>query len=362
MFYIQKIELNQFRCYKKAVFTFSPTKNIIYGDNASGKTSLVEAIHCVGIGKTFKNAKDSDLIHKNNNFMSVGAIVSDAEGETKVLFAYDGKSKQVTKDTKAYKKLSEYLGYFNIVVFSPDDLELIKGAPGERRRFLDVNIAQIDVHYLNSLIRLKKILKERNEYLKTQEILKTKDVLLETLNESLIEQSKIIIKKREDFILELNSLVQTINMQLSLQKEKLEIIYDPNCTPENLQEKARERQNYDFIMHQTTWGPSRDDVTFLINGSNASVYSSQGQIRTASLSVKLALAEMFIRRGNNMIVILDDVLSELDVSRQNEVLKMLDPTKQTFITTTSIEHISQDLLNNSKLIQIRGESYEQINR
>ncbi|MFA6890244.1 MAG: DNA replication/repair protein RecF [Bacilli bacterium] len=355
MFYIQKIDLHQFRCYKKATFTFGSTKNIIYGDNASGKTSLVEAIHCLGIGKTFKNTKDFDLINKPNHFMSINALISDDQGDNKVLFAYDGRVKQITKNSKSYKRLSEYLGYINVVVFSPDDLELIKGSPSERRRFLDVNIGQIDHIYLESLIRFKKILKERNEYLKNQDQWIEDDVMIRTLDDALIKQSQIIIQKRNDFICELNRCVRLINLQLSSQKEIFEIIYDPNCSVDELVMKAHDRHRYDIAMHQTTWGPSRDDVTFLINSAPASIYCSQGQIRTASLSIKLALADMVKRRGNNMIVILDDVLSELDTSRQNEVLKMLDPDKQTFITTTSIQHISKELLDNSTLIQIRGE-------
>lgn len=358
MFYIEKIELTQFRCYKSAWFTFSPTKNIIYGNNASGKTSLVEGIHCLGIGKTFKNAKDSDLVKKTNAFMSVKAQIVDDRGQQTVLFAYDGQTKQITKNNKPYKRLSEYLGYFNVVVFSPDDLELIKGSPSERRRFLDVNIGQIDHEYLESLIRFKKILKERNEYLKNASEQLASDPFLGVLDTSLIEQSRIIIERRTAFVEELNRVVRPINSQLSAEKEQLEVVYAPNCPSNQLDARAKERHHYDLSVHQTTWGPSRDDLMFLVNGTNAEVFSSQGQIRTAALSIKLALAEMFKQRGNNMIVILDDVLSELDITRQNEVLKMLDPDKQTFITTTSIEHISQELLKDSQLIQIRGEHCE----
>jgi DNA replication and repair protein RecF len=242
MFYIENVELTQFRCYKSARFTFSPTKNIIYGNNASGKTSLVEGIHCLGIGKTFKNAKDNDLVKKTDTFMSVKAQIVDDRGPQIVLFAYDGQTKQITKNNKPYKRLSEYLGYFNVVVFSPDDLELIKGSPSERRRFLDVSIGQIDHDYLESLIRFKKILKERNEYLKNASEQPANDPFLEVLDTSLIEQSRIIIERRTTFVEELNRAIQPINLQLSAEKERLEVVYTPNCPANQLATRAKERQ------------------------------------------------------------------------------------------------------------------------
>ncbi len=359
MFYIQKLEIKQFRCYKRADFSFSPFKNIIYGDNATGKTSLVEAIYYLGIGKTFKNTKDVDLITKGTEFMSLkGQIIDDSLNEANnIVLSFDGKTKMITKNNKNYPSLSEYLGYFNIVVFSPDDLDLIKGSPNERRRFLDINIGQIDKTYLNALMKLKKIVKERNEYLKTHEN-SINTELLDVYDEAIIEKSLIIIKIRQEFITKLNQLVNKINQDLSSNNEMLEMVYQANCSLDNIHLKARERRQNDLNLKQTTWGPTRDDLSFLINKENANIFASQGQIKTATLSLKLALAELFLQKNSNMIVILDDVFSELDIKRQKKLLSFLDLNIQTFITTTTIDHIDKELLKNSKLIQIRGENNE----
>lgn len=355
MFYLEKISLKQFRCYSSAEFVFSPHINILYGANASGKTSLVEAIHYLAIGKTFKNAKDIDLISHLHDYMFLkGQVIDDGELNT-ITISFDGKTKNLTKNNKTYKNLSQYLGYFNIVVFSPDDLSLIKGVPSERRRFLDVNIGQIDRGYLETLIKYRKTQKERNEYLKQNQITLDQQ-LLDVFDEALIEQGAVIIKKRQEFVENLREIAKTINKQLSSKDEILEIVYNPNTLAEDLRAKARQRRSYDINAALTSWGPHRDDLFFLINGEKAETFSSQGQIRTAALSLKLALAEFFNQKGNKMIVILDDVFSELDFSRQSKLLERLDLSRQTFITTTSIEHIDKELLKSSKLIEMRGEN------
>lgn len=349
MFYLNKIKITNFRCYESANYDFYPGINIILGSNAVGKTSLVEAIHCLGFGRSFKNCKDSDLIRKNAFYYNIrGEFIHSLEVND-ILLAYDSKNKRIKHNDKVYKNISEYLGYFNTVVFSPDDLELIKGSPTIRRRFLDVNLGQINKKYLYSLMRFKEVLKERNQYLKNI----TDNTLLNVLTESLIETAKNVIKEREIFVEALNQVVGVKSLQLSSGQEKVEIVYKPNVNVDNLWKSAKEHVNYDKLMQTTTWGPARDEVLILINGEVASIYSSQGQIRTACLAIKLALTEQFSRFNDKIIIILDDVFSELDSQRQNELLILLNKTKQIFITTTSVDNLSLEVLKNSKTIEIK---------
>ena len=352
MFYLDKLKMVNFRCYDKSEFQFHPGINLIVGFNAVGKTSLVEAIHCLGFGRSFKTTKDVDLIKKGAAFYNIKGEFINKETRNEILLAYDAKDKRIKNNEKIYKSISEYLGFFNTVVFSPDDLELIKGGPAIRRRFIDINLGQINKHYLYSLIKYKQILKERNQFLKTADGKDHDEALLAILTEGLIAASKNVVLDRNTFIEALNKVISKYSLKLSNNKERVELGYKPNASVDNLWKSAKEHASYDLLMQTTTWGPSRDEVVILVNGEMASIYSSQGQIRTACLAIKLGLAELFNQYNDKIIIILDDVFSELDTNRQNELLKLLNKTKQIFITTTSIDNLSVDVLNNSKTIEI----------
>lgn len=353
MFFLKKIKLNNFRCYSNKIYEFKPGKNIITGQNAVGKTSLVEAIYCLCFGKSFRDINDVDLIKKNNDYFYILGEFYGKENDM-ISLSYDKSKKIVEKNNKKIKSLSEYLGYFNIVVFSPDDLEMVKGSPANRRKFLDVNISQIDKVYLNSSIRYKKILKERNELLKNSELDSYNEELLNILTNTLIDEAKVIIKKRTGFVDMLNEILKVKHHQISSGTEEVQIVYKPKNNVENLLKVSKERHSFDIINKTTTWGPSRDDFSFYMNGQDASTYCSQGQIRSICLSLKLALVDLIEKYNEKIIVVLDDVFSELDVVRQNKLLNMLSNEKQTFITTTSIEALTDDVKRDSNLIEIIG--------
>lgn len=352
MFYLKKLKLINFRCYSNQEYEFSPYRNIIVGFNAVGKTSLVEAIHCLCFTKSFKSIKDIDLIRKGQEFYSLKAHFISKDDVDEVVVAHDSNNKSIKKNEKIFKSVSEYLGYFNTVVFSPDDLDFVKGSPAIRRRFLDINIGQIDKIYLNALIKYKKVLKERNEFLKTTDQNNFNKNLFEIMTDTLIQLSKVIIQCRRRFIDEINTHIKPISTKMSGGAEWGQLVYKPNCDVDNLLKTAKERASYDILSKVTTWGPSRDEVQVLVNNEEAANYCSQGQIRSACLSIKLGLAELYAKKNDKIIIILDDVFSELDINRQNELLKLLDKSKQTFITTTSIDNISQEVLNGSKIIEI----------
>src|SRR5690554_1914488 len=351
-FFLEELKLKNFRSYEQAKYQFSPHRNIIVGLKAVGKTNLVEAVYCLCFTKSFKNNKDADLIKFGSSFFNLKGKFSNFERTDNVLLSYDGKDKRIQKDNYVYKTISDYLGYVNAIVFSPDDLELVKGAPSVRRRFLDTNIGQINKEYLQASIKYKNVLKERNEFLKSVVNEKTDDVLLDVITKGLIEYGKIIIKKRNAFVSDLNTYIKPNIKTISKEAEEIKIVYKPNTNVDNLWKTANEKKFNDLMMKTTTWGPTRDDFEILVNGHLAANYCSQGQIRTATLAIKLALAEYIKQKNERIIVILDDVFSELDNERQNQVLKLLDNNNQTFITTTTIESIDDAIKKESLVIEI----------
>jgi DNA replication and repair protein RecF len=251
-----------------------------------------------------------------------------------------------------YRNISDYLGNINIVLFSPDDLDLVKGSPSVRRKFLDQNIGQINKNYLNALIKYRKLLKERNELLKTENVIIDID-LLDVITKALIDEAKIIIKEREAFIHNINKDIKEFSMTLSNNKEWVQMVYNPHTNVDNLWKTSEDRKSYDIFSKTTTWGPTRDDIKILVNEEEASIYCSQGQIRTACIATKLALARLYKGYNDKIIVILDDVLSELDNYRQEQVLKLIDSDIQTFITTTSLDNIDEYVLKDSNILEIK---------
>lgn len=353
MFYLKNIQLTNFRCYKNKIFDFKEGKNIIIGNNAVGKTSLVEAIHCLCFGKSFRDVKDGELINFNEDYFLIKSIFS-GENDYRINLSYDKNTKIINNNDKKHNSISDYLGFFNLIVFSPDDLELVKGSPNIRRRFLDINISQYDKIYLKSLIKFKKILKERNELLKNDDPSEIDHTLLAVLTTAFIEQATIVINKRKQFIDDLNCILRDKVKQLSLGTEDVQIVYKPKNNVDNLWKTYEERKSFDILNRTTTWGPTRDEFLIYLNNKEATSFCSQGQIRTITIAIKLALVELFEKYNDKIIIILDDVFSELDVHRQNQLVDMLDSRKQTFITTTSIDSLSKEVINNSNIIEIVG--------
>lgn len=353
-FYVEKIELTNFKIFKKACFSFKPHKNIIVGANAVGKTTLMEAIYCLFFTKTFKNLKDFELINYNETFFNIkGEIIEKSEEKSKLFLGFDSTNKIIKKGNKIYTKSSDFIGEYRAVVFSPDDLELIKGSPSIRRHFLDINISQIKHKYLLDVIKYKKLLKERNELLK-QNNNDQRIMLLEILTQKMEDIVTSIVQERKQFISSLNEKINKYIFSLSRGQENIELVYNPNVNVDNLLKSRQERMKNDLYAKHTTWGPLRDDVSTLLNGKNASSFASQGQIRSIVISLKMALTDVFTQETENIVIILDDVLSEFDESRQNELFKMLNGDKQVFMTTTSIAPIAEDILNSSNIIEIKG--------
>ena len=358
MFAIKKLKLNNFRCYTSKLLEFSPNINILYGDNAVGKTSVVEAIAYFGMCKSFRGAKDRDLIKENQDYFFLKAsFIAENELKDEIIVSFNGKDKKIKKNNYIYNKISDFFGYFNVISFEPSDLNLIKGGPIERRRFLDVNTSQYNKEYMVGLIRFNKILKKRNEFLKQTEELNANNLeYLKVIDEMYCKEAIKLIDLRTKFILELNNYVKSAALKISGGKESVILEYSPSENVENFVEKLCAKRKYDFLCKSTSVGPHRDDILIKINEKSADQYASQGQIRTAVIAMKLGLAEMLRKYNENQIILLDDVFSELDFSRQTLLLELLNRKNQIFITTTSISSINDDILNESELIKVTKET------
>lgn len=358
MFYVKNLKINNFRCYKDKKIDFSDKINVIYGENAVGKTSIIEAIAYLGLCKSFRGAKDRDLIKIGEDYFFIkGEIEDNSQEVVEIIASFSENEKKIKKNNHVFKKLSEYIGYFNVVSFEPSDLDLIKGGPAERRRFLDLNICQFNEKYLTSLMKYNKILKKRNDFLKQIEDLSEKNIeFLNVLDDALVKEADIIIRSRLDFINNINKELNKVSMDLSLSKESVVIEYTPSIHVENFLGALKKKRKYDFISKTTSVGPHRDDFIVKINNNDANLFASQGQTRTAVIAIKLSLAEYLNSESKNIVILLDDVFSELDAKRQNELLLRIEKNKQIFITTTSIDLINDAILNKSKVIKLEKET------
>ncbi len=334
---IKRLELKNIRLFSNISFDFNKNIIILIGKNAIGKTTVLESIYFSILLKSPRTNIDSDLIKFREDF-GVIKVISDKEYKIVI-----NESKKAFINNNEIKVLKEYIGLNNVVMFSPNDLDLIYGSPQNRRKFLDVNISQISKNYLNYLNDYKKVLKERNELLKSENIDK---VLLSVITNKLIELAKPIIKFRYEFIQDLNS-----NL-VSISNEKIRVEYNSSTTYKNIDIDFNKSLELDIFNRLTNKGPHRDDIKFYIDDLDAN-YASQGQVRTIALAIKLTLIKIIKKyKKNNPIVLLDDVLSELDVDRKNKLFSSLDDNYQIFISATDLDNIDNSLLTNSQIIKL----------
>jgi DNA replication and repair protein RecF len=317
---------------------FSGGTNILYGENAQGKTNILEAIYLCGTTKSHRGSKDKEIVMFHEEEAHVRIVLEKNQIPHRIdLHLKKNKAKGVAIDGIPIKRQGELFGMLNLVFFSPEDLYIIKNGPGERRRFLDLELCQLDKIYLNYLTNYNKVLMQRNNLLKQISFNRN---LLDTLyvwDDKLIEYGNKIIETRHEFIIKLNSLVGEIHKRLTGGKEELILQYEPNVKPRDFEGKLKKSLERDLSLKMTNVGPHRDDLSFLIDKIDIRKYGSQGQQRTAALSCKLAeidLVKSVIKE--NPILLLDDVLSELDRQRQNHLLNSIGDI-QTIITCTGLE-------------------------
>lgn len=339
--YIKSLELQDFRNYEKLNIDFHPNVNLVLGNNAQGKTNLIEAIYLSSLGKSFRTSNDTEMIRFGSKFFRIKVEAEKKSEEITVEMAVSKESKAVKLNGRKIKKISELLEHVYIVVFSPEDLKIVKEEPEKRRRFVDRELSQIKPVYFNNLTRYKKVLLQRNAMLKE---LSPKMSLLEVWDAELIEYGSRIILQRDEFIKKMNRISREIHRGITNGKEKLQIQYEANIPvmktldeqKEIFDEKIKSNIEKDLTRRTTTSGVHRDDLKITVNGIDIRKYGSQGQQRTAALSLKLAEI-MLIKEetDEDCILLLDDVLSELDEERQNYLINSLSEI-QLFITSAEL--------------------------
>jgi len=356
--YIKEIELKNFRNYEDIKLEFHEKVNFIVGNNAQGKTNLIEGIYISSFGRSFRPGKDSQMIRFGENFCR-SKVLAIRDEEEKIVDIIIGESEKGVKvNGIKIKKMSELLENILVVVFSPEDLKIIKESPEKRRNFMDREISQLRPSYYSDLSLYRRALMQRNALLKEKRATKED---FDVWNLEIASHGTKIIKKRKEFIEKINKISNEIHGKITNEQEYLEVIYDAivpysENTKEVFIEKLEKNQSKDIFKGNTETGPHRDDLEIKANGIDIRKYGSQGQQRTAALSLKLAELKLIKEEtGEEAILLLDDVLSELDNERQNYLINSLQEN-QLFITTTEInENIKEKLPSGFTFHIIGGE-------
>ena len=332
--WIKKIELKNFRNYKNQKLELNKNVNVLYGENAQGKTNIIESIFLCSMGKSFRAKKDKEMIKINEDICSVEVEYEKSDREGKIKIEIGNKKNIFVNDIKI-KRLSELLGKINIVIFTPDDIEIIKGGPDQRRKFLDIMISQLRPNYIHILSLYQKTIEQRNNYLKQIKEEQKDENLLEIWDEKLAEYAIKICEYRKEFIEKLKPKMEKLHKEITNNKEEIKIEYVTECLDKKIYlDLLKERRKLDILKGFTTKGVHRDDFVIYINGRQLNVYGSQGQQRTSILTLKLAeLNLIYDEIGEYPILLLDDFMSELDKSRRESLVQHIKET-QVIITCT----------------------------
>lgn len=340
---VERLELNNYRNYKKLTVNFSKGTNVLYGDNAQGKTNILESIYMCSTTKSHRGSKDKDIINFHEDESHIKLIVNKRDVPFRIdMHLKKNRPKGIAVNGIPIKKASELFGIVNVVFFSPEDLDIIKRGPSERRRFIDLELCQLDKIYVSNLVNYNRCVNQRNILLKELEYKPELEDTLDIWDMQIAEYGYKVIERREEFIQELNEMIVKIHNQLTNNKETLTIKYDLCIEKEKLYNTLVKNRKRDMRQKITTVGPHRDDISFYNKTIDLRTYGSQGQQRTAALSLKLAEIELVKRVINDTpVLLLDDVLSELDNNRQNHLLNSLNNV-QTFITCTGLDEFIEN--------------------
>lgn len=353
--YIKKIKLTHFRNYDNQEITLSPKINIFYGDNAQGKTNIIESIFLCSIGKSFRTSKEKEMIEFGKDFSNIEVEYEKMDRSGKIKIELQEK-KNIFLNGIKLTKLSELLGNIHTVIFTPDDINILKDGPQKRRRFLDMMIGQLRPNYVYLLNRYNKTLEQRNNYLKQIKMESKSDELLSIWNEKLAEYGEKIYLYRKEFINKIIQKIKKIHKEITNNLEEIEIEYHSDCEDTNkFIEKLNQSQKIDILRGYTTKGIHRDDFSVYINKKLVNIYGSQGQNRTVILSLKLSeLQVIYDEVGEYPILLLDDFMSELDEKRRSNFLEY---TKNTQVIITCTDKILISELENKIYKVKKGEIF-----
>ena len=375
---IKSLKLLYFRNYLSTNIEVHPSLNVLVGNNANGKTNIIESIFCLALGKSYRTKSDSECIMFGETATAMSCIVNKNDRELDIMLGINNKGKSAKIAGIKKTKLTDFVGELNVVLFSPEDLQIVKGSPALRREFINREFYQFSRIYHKYYLMYQHLLKQRNSYLKDMRK-NPKDEMslayLETLTSQLVKVALYITKERVSFVRDISKLTYKNMLNISNGQETLKIKYkssvldalniaeinDESFTEENLTKVIMKKSFDDIMRGSTKIGPQHDDLEFYINDLDAKMYASQGQQRSIVLSLKLAEINFLKEKtGTYPVLLLDDVLSELDKNRQLKLLDAINENVQTFITTPSISDIKEDLLKKAKVFKIEDGNISEI--
>ena len=351
--YIDTLEVGNFRNYDFAKIDFHNKTNILCGDNAQGKTNILESIFVCGTTKSHKGCKDRELIRLGEEEAHIRMHLVKKNMSHRIdMHLKKSKGKGIAIDGIPIKRSGELLGLLNVIFFSPEDLRIIKNGPSERRRFVNMELCQLDAVYLHDLGEYNKVLAQRNKLLKQIYHQPSLKETLDLWDMQLVEYGSKLVRRRETFVEEIGEIVTKVNGKLTGGKELIRMTYEPDVMVDDFEKKLADAREKDLKTCSTNVGPHRDDLCFLNGDIDLRRYGSQGQQRTCALSLKLAEIELVKDLvGDSPILLLDDVLSELDRKRQNYLLDSIHDI-QAIITCTGIEEFVGSRLTLDKIFRV----------
>ena len=361
---IKELKLINFRNYSNITIKFGSNMNIFVGDNAQGKTNILESIVILALTKSHRVGINPNIVMFNKKKAKIKGNIKNDLLLNKLEIDISDDKKLLYINNNNIKKVSDYISFLNVIVFSPDDLDIIKGSPSIRRNLLNIQLSQISKRYLNTYNEFNKILKTRNEYLK---ILYNNSIAdkkyLDIITDKLVEKAIIIYKHRKEYIDLINSKINYYYNNIA-NNSKLKIIYEPNINInfddfDNIENELKNiyKNNYHKELNcgMTLYGPHRDDFIFYLDGKDLKYYGSQGQQKVAIISYKLSEIPIFNNfTGSNPILLLDDIFSELDIKKRNKLLKIINNNVQSIITTTDLKNINKKYLNNAFIFEVKN--------
>lgn len=351
--YLDRLYLKNYRNVKEVDLSFNPSLNLLIGPNAQGKTNILESIYYLGTGASHRTSHDQDLIRWGGDYFFLKSSFHKRNREMTMSIGYNGAKKEIKVDNNPIQKMSDLMGYVNVVIFSPEDLQMVKGSPHFRRRFLNLEISQVNPYYFHNLQKYNQVLQQRNLLLKEIRERRRKNDLLFIWDQQLVDLGSRLIKKRLEAIEKLDILARLVHRKITNGRENLVLGYESTLgevsnkmSREEIQaifeKRLQEIQGEEIRRGVTLLGPQRDDLALVVNEVNIRQFGSQGQQRTTALALKIAELEfMKSEMGEYPLLLLDDVFSELDASRKAHLLEVIRDRIQTFVTSTDLDSLSE---------------------
>jgi DNA replication and repair protein RecF len=361
---LKELELIQYRNFDHVHVEFDTPIVLFVGPNAQGKTNMLESIYVLAMAKSHRTTKDKELIQWEAGFSRLACRIDRKLGPVSLDLQLTSKGKKAKINQLEQRKLSDYIGAMNVVMFAPEDLSIVKGSPNVRRRFLDMEIGQVSKSYLYNTLQYQKVVQQRNQAMKELQMGKPFRDMLDVYNMQMANLAAKVLQKRFIFMDKLEEWGKEIHAQITQGREKLTLSYESTLpvTRDMSESEAEEAvyqhltsiQEREIARGASLAGPHRDDIHFFINGTSVQQYGSQGQQRTTALSLKLAEIELIHQEvGEYPLLLLDDVLSELDADRQSHLLQNIKDRVQTFVTTTGVEGLYHQTLVQAALYRVK---------